>query len=491
MPIVNVNVKWSGKKFENIELDTDESPEVFKYQIYSQTGVPPERQKIMIKGGMLKETTDLNKLGLKNGHTFMMMGTAGELPKPPEKPTQFLEDMTDAEMAEALDIPAGLENLGNTCYMNATLQCLRVMPELQTDLNKYDGTLRSVDSRANLTASLRDLFKQLNKTGDGFPPLVFWQMLRQVFPQFSQTGQGGVPMQQDAEECWSELLSVLKTKLPKDETTSTNFIEQYMTGQIQSELKCIEAPEEEKVVTTESFSKLGCHIGKETSYMVNGIKEHMTETIDKNSPTLGRTAKYERVQRISRLPQYLPIQFVRFFWKPEQQIRAKILRKVKFPMHFDATELCTPELQNKYSKAKMKLKDIDDKREAKRREEKRRKIDAEASGNLDASSSSPSSGAIEVDEDKVNWSEFLDADLLKDVGGNPTGQYELCAVLTHVGRSADSGHYMAWVKKAEDQWLKYDDDKVSFVRDADIERLDGGGDWHTAYIVLYRAKRLE
>lgn len=76
MPIVNVNVKWSGKKFENLELgkfpwrdsmpvscvvdlvrvDTDESPEVFKTQIYSQTGVPPERQKIMIKGGMLKVT---------------------------------------------------------------------------------------------------------------------------------------------------------------------------------------------------------------------------------------------------------------------------------------------------------------------------------------------------------------------------------------------------------------------------------------------------
>ena len=35
-------------------IDTDESPELFKTQIYSQTGVPPERQKIMTKGGMLK-----------------------------------------------------------------------------------------------------------------------------------------------------------------------------------------------------------------------------------------------------------------------------------------------------------------------------------------------------------------------------------------------------------------------------------------------------
>lgn len=35
-------------------LDTDESAELFKTQIYSQTGVPPERQKIMVKGGILK-----------------------------------------------------------------------------------------------------------------------------------------------------------------------------------------------------------------------------------------------------------------------------------------------------------------------------------------------------------------------------------------------------------------------------------------------------
>ncbi|KAI8374137.1 uncharacterized protein BYT42DRAFT_575257 [Radiomyces spectabilis] len=487
MPKVNVNVKWSGKKFENLELDTDESPELFKMQIYSQTGVPPERQKIMVKGGMLKESTDLNKLGLKDGHTFMMMGTAGELPKPPPQPVQFLEDMSEAEVAEALEIPAGLENLGNTCYMNSTLQCLRVMPELHDALNKYEGGLAGVDNRGNLTASLRDLYKNLAKASEGFPPLVFWQMLRQVFPQFSQTGPGGVPMQQDAEECWSEVLSVLRSKLPSDQASDSNFIERYMTGQMRTELKCAETTEEEPVITTESFSKLACHISIQTNYMVSGILESLKEEIEKNSPTLDRTAKYERSSRICRLPQYLPVQFIRFFWKPQERIRAKILRKVKFPLEFDASELCTPELQAKLSKAKTKLKDLDDNREAKKREAKRRKADHEVAG----SSAMETDVIAQKEEEKVDWSQYLDPELLADVGSNPTGQYELCAVLTHVGRSADSGHYIAWVKKADDEWHKFDDDKVSIVRDADIQRLDGGGDWHTAYIVLYRAKRLE
>lgn len=33
-----------------------------------------------------------------------------------------------------------------------------------------------MDARGNLTASLRDLYKQLSGTTEGFPPLIFWQV---------------------------------------------------------------------------------------------------------------------------------------------------------------------------------------------------------------------------------------------------------------------------------------------------------------------------
>jgi ubiquitin carboxyl-terminal hydrolase 14 len=63
------------------------------------------------------------------------MGTAGELPKAEQlQNRKFLEDMTPAEAAQAERLPVGLENKGNTCYMNATMQCLYRIDELRDSL---------------------------------------------------------------------------------------------------------------------------------------------------------------------------------------------------------------------------------------------------------------------------------------------------------------------------------------------------------------------
>lgn len=67
---------------------------------------------------------------------FMVIGTAGELPKGPSVTITFLEDMTDSQLAEATRQKVGLVNLGNTCYLNSTLQVMRAIPELQVALNK-------------------------------------------------------------------------------------------------------------------------------------------------------------------------------------------------------------------------------------------------------------------------------------------------------------------------------------------------------------------
>ena len=60
-----VNIKWNKEKFEGIELDTSEPPELFKGQLMALTGVEPDRQKVILKGSVLKDSWDGFK-GLKN-----------------------------------------------------------------------------------------------------------------------------------------------------------------------------------------------------------------------------------------------------------------------------------------------------------------------------------------------------------------------------------------------------------------------------------------
>jgi hypothetical protein len=44
-------------------------------------------------------------------------------------------------------------------------------------------------------------------------------------------------------------------------------------------------------------------------------------------------------------------------------------------------------------------------------------------------------------------------------------------VVTHVGRFADSGHYIGWARQSGDNWLKFDDAVVTPVTTDDIKAI--------------------
>ena len=72
-------------------------------------------------------------------------------------------------------------------------------------------------------------------------------------------------------------------------------------------------------------------------------------------------------------------------------------------------------------------------------------------------------------------------------GTQLTGHYELHAVLTHAGRTADAGHYVAWVRDEHkrDIWWKLDDETVSKVSEEDILKLDGGGKHAYSHVISH------
>lgn len=49
-----VKVKWNKETYD-LELDTNESPSVFKAQIFALTSVCTSRQKLMFKGSIVKD----------------------------------------------------------------------------------------------------------------------------------------------------------------------------------------------------------------------------------------------------------------------------------------------------------------------------------------------------------------------------------------------------------------------------------------------------
>ena len=117
--MVNVVVKW-GKNTYEVELDTSESVETFKAQLFALTSVPIERQKIMgVKGGTLKDDAKFDTLGIKPGQKLMMMGSADVLAAPPSA-TVFAEDLPQVTRALTA-APASTSPLTLTLTLPLTL----------------------------------------------------------------------------------------------------------------------------------------------------------------------------------------------------------------------------------------------------------------------------------------------------------------------------------------------------------------------------------
>jgi ubiquitin carboxyl-terminal hydrolase 14 len=398
--------------------------------------------------------------------------------------------------------------------------------------------LGGLGSSADLTGSLRDLFKQMSETQQGFPPLMFLNALRTAFPQFAQKAKDGHGYaQQDAEEAWSQIVSQLRQKLKfKNDAQSDaaqkelSWIDKYMAGKFESTMECDEpaAKEggEEAIHSEDLFFKLNCHINVETNHLRDGLAAGLKEQIEKRSEVLGRNALYTKTSKIARLPKHLPIHFVRFDWRKDTNKKAKIMRKVSFPDELDALEFCTDDLRKMLVPIRDKIRDVRKEEEDVERARKRQKrMKAGEDNDSDplarkeplqkkkeaAQKKEDASKPVEDTKEEVEFKTdaqveeeraasilnakkelltLVDPKMAADDGANQTGLYELRGVITHQGASADSGHYTSFVKKVgakdsvtgkrkeeDGKWWWFNDEKVSEV-DADrIQTLAGGGEY--------------
>lgn len=112
---------------------------------------------------------------------------------------------------------------------------MRSIPELNTALTGLGSQpAESQEGNIALTRALRDtwFFMNLQMQGPSYSPVAFVQALRQAVPQFGEISRAGKAMggyaQQDAEECWTQIMNALRA-LPD------HVVDHYMMGEMRRE----------------------------------------------------------------------------------------------------------------------------------------------------------------------------------------------------------------------------------------------------------------
>jgi len=450
-------IKWSGK---TLELKTSKQTITeLKQDIQNLTNVLASRQKLVVKGKILNDKDSMDVLPERSVITLIGSAEKDLITASNTTNVVFMEDLTKEDKLRIMkekgeEIVYGLKNLGNTCYFNSLIQILGGVEPLRQALYKskiQGGRLDSV-----FCQEAGKVYNELANATDTVVPHMLVQVLRKLNPAFDKN-EKGYYQQQDADECLFLILNTYKQFLKNDSTGekySENLIDELFNIELNIEMTNVEDNTEIKKQKDNSF-KLVCYIENNTNELVGGLKNSLVEDIDLFSEKLSRNTVFVKRQFITRLPPYLNVQFMRFFWKKANEDihgskdeKVKKLKSVMFSKIIDIYDLCTPEVQEVLKLGRN----------------------------------------IETKMLKEDPSYRADLSCMKQ-GENmvPTGRYQLIGVVTHQGRSSESGHYIGWVYKKDDKWIKYDDDVISYVKIEDILELKGGGDWHMAYICLYKS----
>jgi ubiquitin carboxyl-terminal hydrolase 14 len=161
------------------------------------------------------------------------------------------------------------------------------VPELRDSLKNFSQE-PGFSAPQSMTLAVKSVFDQMERSANVTPVLLV-QTLHNCFPQFAQTGEKGVYRQQDANECWVELMKMLMKLEPLPGPNSAHFsslVEQYFGGTFDCEMKCVEAEDEEVKKSKENFLQLSCFISSEVK--VSFIKvsfAHFSNFISLNKST--------------------------------------------------------------------------------------------------------------------------------------------------------------------------------------------------------------
>jgi len=195
----------------------------------------------------------------------------------------------------------GLQNLGNTCYMNASLQCLRCISTLNVYINKnnYD--------QQNLTGSYFEFVKNIWRTSATYNPQKIKSNTALVNNQFRNSGQ------HDAQEFLNTLLDTMHESLKKN---GSSIISDTFYGKYETIVQCRSC----RGITTmyENFMFLTLPVSENNMENLDGLMKKLSYSEELFGDNQYHCEKCKRLCdavktiRVAALPDVLIIHLKRF-----------------------------------------------------------------------------------------------------------------------------------------------------------------------------------
>ena len=219
-PINKIKVRWNKYYFTIDKTASLKTISDLKYEIQKHSQVHSDEQLLIYKGKVFHDEEPIPEIPFNS--TITMLGTSPkEAPKQVKPEITFEEDLTYEERMKLLrekgeEIVFGLNNLGNTCYLNSTVQCLGRVEELRTALKKYASqnplSYQAVDPSKKLTYAWGSTYEMLDTATEAVSPKRLIEVVREINPMFAEMDHGHCK-QQDADECVSLLLNNVRDTL--------------------------------------------------------------------------------------------------------------------------------------------------------------------------------------------------------------------------------------------------------------------------------------
>ncbi|XP_052383232.1 ubiquitin carboxyl-terminal hydrolase 37-like isoform X2 [Oncorhynchus keta] len=369
----------------------------------------------------------------------------------------------------------GLPNIGNTCFLNATLQCLLVLPSFSKEILRQEQ-LWSSSPFSNLLRCLSDVHRSgLPDSGanQASKADLMWKV------KYSLSGYDLKYLgdtQQDAHELLVNMLCQLKEEGMILKTLGVNYTcpVSQLEFQLVSVRTCTSCGRESS--TREDYNHLSLDFSSERTLLSSLALTFKREKVEFTCAGC-KGLHASKVEQFHTLPLVLVLHLKRFGGPGGlEKLEAPLL----FPSELRLSTFCGDTVPPLHSASPQALTN------------QTPNIQVSIPQTLDSQVSNPPgeakdsalccSDSNDQEPGKVLWTASV-----KQPVKSVNGYYQLTGVVSHLGGSANSGHYISDILNASGNWFCCNDSQVSMSNEATVLKTRA---W-SAYLLFYMFKAWE